>query len=174
MATVTRYSAAIRIMHWIMAILIIALLAMGWTMGQMEGPEKYQLMGIHKSLGLLALLLIIIRIALRLSSSVPASAKTVFGKLARIDHWLLYGFMFLIPASGFIMSWAGGRDTAFFSFFAIPGAVEKIPAIAGTAHSIHINANYGLGALIILHILAFAYHQFVEKEDLLKRISLKN
>ena len=145
---------------------------MGWRMGQLEPPAKFQLMGLHKSLGLLALILIGIRIVLRLTSAKPEQENTLQGKLAHIAHILLYGFMLIIPLSGLVMSWAGGHNTAFFSLFTIPGASEKLANISGVAHSIHVNGIYLLGSLIVLHIAGFIYHHFVQKDNLIERISL--
>ena len=169
-----RYSLFTSIMHWLMALLIIALLVMGWYMAQMpNGDEKYQLMGLHKSLGVLALILICLRVTGRMISKVAARGETLLDAIGRLSHLLLYLMMLVMPLSGIIMSWAGGRTTHVFSLFEIPGASEKIPGLASAAHSVHVTVIYGLGALIVLHIAAFFYHQFVKQDNIFHRISMR-
>ncbi len=115
MAVNLRHSLFTSYLHWLMAVLIIALLIMGWQMGQMpKGDEKYQLMGLHKSFGVLALLLICLRIPGRLISGATSPTLTIQDHIARITHLLLYLMMLIMPISGVIMSWAGGRAIHFF------------------------------------------------------------
>ncbi len=143
-------------------------------MGQMpKGPEKFEWMGLHKSLGVLALLLILLRITGRLFSRVVTAGHTLQDHIARLIHLLLYLMMLAMPISGVVMSWAGGRDTHFFSLLTLSGAREKLPAVAGFAHEIHVTLIYGFAALIVIHIAGFIYHQFIQKHDILHRISLR-
>ena len=71
-ANLGRYSLAMRIMHWVLAALIISLLIVGILMTEyMDAPGKFEYYKLHKAFGIMALFLIIIRIAIRFKTSSP-------------------------------------------------------------------------------------------------------
>ena len=171
-----RYPLIVRVMHWISALLILGLIGIGWYMAGLDRSVsyKFELYFWHKSFGVLALLLVITRIIIRLSSKVPALPDTmpkyeqVLGKLT---HGVLYLFMLGIPLGGYLMSNAGGRDVPFFGLV-MPSLIGENKELAGMLHQIHINAPYVLLAFITLHILAALKHCFFDKKehDVLKRM----
>ena len=81
MSTITTYSLAARIIHWAMALLLISLLLAGLAMVQSLEPWHLTLLSLHKSFGVMALVLVIIRLALRLSQQqqpdLPASGAAL-------------------------------------------------------------------------------------------------
>ena len=170
-----RYSFIHSLIHWLMACLIIALLATGYIMDDMpNGSEKYQLLGWHKSLGLLTLFLIVIRIITRMQSDVTHPPSALWETMVRkVTHSLLYLLMIIMPLSGAIMSWSAGYPIKFFSLFTIPGSEVEITSLASIARSFHFFTAYGLVILIALHLGAFLFKQFIKKEDIISRISLR-
>ena len=103
-----RYAAPARLLHWLMAVLIPAMLALGWTMMEVEddpGSDVY--FNLHKSLGLLLLLLLAARAAWRLShrpADLPPSVIcTIFGVVTST----------VMPSSGILASefWLTDRMT---------------------------------------------------------------
>ncbi|PJE80807.1 Cytochrome b561 [invertebrate metagenome] len=166
-----RYALPLRYLHWIMAILIIGLLCVGFYMeGLPRGEQKFFLMGWHKSFGFLVLLLIGLRIIVRLLTPVPPREQNRLGQIAFIVHFILYLMMVLMPFSGMLMSWAGGYGISFFSLFSIPGASEKMSELGNFSHEVHEVLGYIFAGLIIFHGAGFLYQQFIRKDNVLNRI----
>lgn len=150
------YNLSMRIIHWIMAIIIIGLIASGWYMVDISAkdPIKWTFYGIHKSFGVIIIGLIFLRVIVRVRSSIPP-LLTGFPKwtviLAKLVHGLLYIAMILIPLTGYIMSDAGGYGVKLFGI-SMPDFLEKNKEIAGLAHNLHGVLPYVLLAIIIVHI----------------------
>jgi len=169
------YSPASKMMHWLMALVIIGLLVVGLVMENMAmGPDKFEVMDWHKSFGVVALLLLFLRIPLRLINPVrplPEHSKSDVIK-AKVVKVLLYVLMFVMPVSGILMSQAGGHSVEMFGW-TIPtliGENEEWNQLAGATHGI---ASKVLIAAIVLHIAAAVFHKVVRKDDTLKRMSFR-
>ena len=95
-----QFNTATKIIHWLSALVIFGLLAVGFIMeGMPRGPEKFELIGLHKSIGVLALLLIIIRIPVRIMNPVgplPGTPRQDVIK-AKALQGLLYLMMLVMP-----------------------------------------------------------------------------
>ena len=157
-----------------MAVIILGMLGSGlYMVGLTWGDEKQNFYFLHKSVGLVILMLIVMRILVRTYTSVPYQDKTLLGKLASFAHFGLYVLMLSMPFSGVVMSWAGGHDIPFFSWFSIAGASEKLPEVASFANRTHEILGYCFLALIGLHILGFLVHWLIKKENRLERMTLR-
>ncbi|OED48063.1 hypothetical protein ACH42_02730 [Endozoicomonas sp. (ex Bugula neritina AB1)] len=170
-----KYPVLIRLLHWLMAIGILGLIGSGWFMADLDQDVsyKYDIYPWHKSFGILILFAFVIRLILRVISSIPKLPHTMPGhekKLAHSTHHLLYLMMFLVPASGYLMSSMGGRDTFLFKL--------KMPDIADNEewaaimHTIHEYSPYVLLGIIGLHVLGVLKHKFMDlpEHDVLKRM----
>ena len=166
-----------RAMHWLVSITILGLIACGWYMTSLDDSAsyKYDIYHWHKSFGVLVLFLLFARILIRWASRVPPLPEgmpTHEKLLARLVHWLLYLMMFLVPATGYLMSGAApGRTVPFFNW-TMPDLVEKNKEWAGLLHDIHIVIPYVLLGIVVLHILGALKHRFFDKpeNDVLKRM----
>ncbi len=174
---INKYSTLMRIMHWLMGITILGLIACGWYMTSLDNSVSYKqaIYHWHKSFGVLILFLLFARILIRLASRVPPLPETIQVHeklLARLVNWLLYLMMFLVPASGYLMSGAAPGKTVPFFNWTMPGLVEKNKALAGLLHGIHIVIPYILLGIVALHILGALKHRFFDKpeNDVLKRM----
>ncbi|MGB1091941.1 MAG: cytochrome b, partial [Oceanobacter sp.] len=100
------YSIASKLFHWVSALIIIVLMVVGMMMEDMEGPEKYELMGMHKSFGVLIFLVLIARVINRFMDPVDEvpGISPLNAKLAKAGHGLLYLCMIIMPISGVLMS----------------------------------------------------------------------
>ncbi len=177
MSTSNRYPFLMRAIHWLMAIAILGLIASGWYMAGLDQSVsyKYDIYPWHKSFGVLILFLLALRILIRLVSKVPPLPKTMpkleIG-LAHLGHGLLYLLMFLVPASGYLMSGAApGREVKFFDW-TLPNLVEKDKELAGLLHEVHTIIPYVLLGVIAVHLLAVIKHRFFDQpeNDSLKRM----
>lgn len=102
-----RYPLAIRVLHWIMAAIVLAMIALGWVMTSAgeSGPEV--LYPLHKSFGLLIFLLVSLRLVFCIWAGVP-ELPTGLGKwevaAAKAAHIALYVLMIVVPLIGYAMS----------------------------------------------------------------------
>lgn len=161
-------------LHWLMAILLIGLLILGLYMTRLPiSLEKLRLYGWHKEWGLLALGLVILRWLWRLGNAVPAFPNSLpyAQKLAaRAVHLAFYGFMFLLPITGWLMSSAAGLTVSFFGLFLLPNLVPANPDLEKLLVLVHEYLGYALIAAICVHVAAALWHHFFHKDDILRRI----
>ena len=117
-----KYALTSRILHWVMAILIIFLLGLGIFMSDFlseESPNRMEVYNLHKSLGVLVLILLFLRVINRLlthTPPLPFAISALEKKLAKFGHLALYFLMFTTPFSGYLMSSFAGYPVKFFSF----------------------------------------------------------
>lgn len=171
--TNSSYGLITKLFHWLMSIIIICLLIVGFTMTSMEpSADKWQLYSLHKSTGVVVLSLVVLRflwslinIQLNLPTDLPSWQKLA----SRITHYLLYIFMFLMPISGILMSRFGGHEVNVFNFFIIP-PLEKNLDLAGFFYNLHGISAFAFAGLIGLHISAGLYHHFIRKDNILIRM----
>lgn len=172
-----KYPVIMRFMHWLMAITILGMIGSGWFMAGLDpdiAPYKYDIYFWHKSFGVLAMLLIIARIAIRLSIKHPGlpEALPAFEKvLAKLAHFSMYLLMLAVPVSGILMSEFGGHAIPFFGL-TLPEVIENNKELAGLLHSIHTTIPYVLLGIIGLHILGALKHRFMDspENDVLKKM----
>ncbi|MBW8309632.1 MAG: cytochrome b [Candidatus Paracaedibacteraceae bacterium] len=158
-----------RLFHWISAFLLIGLLYVGLIMVDMvNSPEKFDLYRYHKSLGILVLGLIIMRLMWRWINITPTLPTP--GLASRLSAPVLYMLMLIMPVSGMIMSQAGGHPISFFGWFNVPILLEKNPSIGKLAWQIHGYTGKILIGVIALHFMAAFYHQWILKNNLLRRM----
>ena len=174
LTTSSKYPLSIRILHWLMAIIIICLLAVGLIMSDMPktDPLRGTLYSLHKSFGVTILMLFVLRLALRLKlgkpplpDSIPRSERI----LAELGHWALYGFMVAMPVSGYLMSTSYGLPVKWFSL-ALPKLVGIDKDRGMLASDFHTYAAYALIALLVLHVSAVLLHYVKHRTNLLRRM----
>ncbi len=102
-----RYNSVAQLLHWLTALAIIALLAIGWIMTDLpSGSAKFSLFQLHKSIGITVLLFTLVRLAWRLTHTappLPAGMTALQKKLAGAVHAVFYLLMVGMPLSGWIM-----------------------------------------------------------------------
>jgi len=167
-----RYSPVARALHWIMAILILFNLFLGFAHDAL--PREWKVMPVHKSIGLTVLALTVARILWRLTRRAPPlpAAMPAWEKgTARVTHFAFYAFMLIVPLSGWIMTSAGDRPLNWFFLFDVPKfAVAKGDAIVGISGEAHELLAFAWAALLILHVLAAVRHHVILKDGVLRRM----
>ena len=166
-----RFSLTMRIMHWAMAALLISMLAAGLLMVRSLEPWQLTLLTIHKSFGVLVAVLVIVRLIIRVFSTVPPLPQDL-GRLqaiiAKLSHGVLYGLMIAMPLSGYLMQYAAGRPIEVFGLFRLPASLKVDIERYAIFRELHGWLAIILIALIVLHVAAALHHQFVRKDDVLK------
>jgi cytochrome b561 len=168
------YAPALRWLHWLIAILILAAICLGVTAIYLpHGDVRSALLDTHKSIGITVLGLVLLRILFRVATGTPdyRPPLNAFNRYsAGAVHLGLYALMLAIPVSGYVHSSAGGHAFSWFGLYAVPQYVpadKTIDEAAGQAHYVFALA---IVALLILHVLATAWHVWVMKDGVFQRI----
>lgn len=175
MDTPFRYSAAQRALHWAMALIILVAIALGaWAATLPSGVSpRSQLLYVHKSLGMLALVLFVVRLVVRAAQGEPRwrvpLPKAIRGG-AHAAHWSLYLLMLAMPVSGYALSGAGGHPIPFFGLFQWPVLIEKSKAMSEAARGAHYWLAWIMGAIVAVHVAAALWHHIVRKDETLLRM----
>lgn len=167
------------LLHWLVAVFIIVLLAVGFYM---DANEVRALYPIHKSFGMVVFVLALLRVLWRLAKGFPPPAARYQPweqTLATIVHWVLLIGTLLFPLSGMIMSAMGGNGLAVFGVELFPMNPDPLhpgknmpidKAMAGNARAMHgILAWVMLGA-IALHVAGALKHHLIDGDGTLRRM----
>ena len=171
-----RYHGAQRLLHWAMAAVIIPALGLGLYCAYLQhgSAEREFLLDIHKSLGMTALALIVLRIPIRARLGEPdwrvrPTALVRIG--SRMAHGLLYGLMLLMPLTGYATSGAEGRSIPWFGLFDWPNLMPADRSLGRLAATIHHFGAYAFFAVLGLHLAAVAWHCLIRRDDVLSRMA---
>lgn len=170
----SKYPSPMRIMHWFMAFLLLAMIALGWRMSELDGEDlmRMKLYELHKSFGVTLLALVLLRLAIRLASALPKLPDGINpfeAKAAKLAYVLFYILMIAIPVSGYSMSTLFGFPVKWFGY-ELPRllAVDKI--LARDVAEWHEIMAYSLLALVIAHVAGAVKHKIKDKINLLPRM----
>ena len=158
------YGLLSRLLHWTMAAAILAMLALG-TLIAWSRPtlSNLWLFGLHKSVGLCLLGLVIVRIAWHLLSPPPVPSGTPGTwqlRLALSVHRAIYVLLVAIPLSGWFASSASGIDTVFFGTWVVPSIAPPEPGLSDIGFAIHRLLTKVFGLLLIVHVAGAFRHGF--------------
>jgi len=169
---VSRYHPALVVLHWALALLIIAALALGaLVMVKIPNtdPMKFEALRSHMSGGMAILVLMRIRLVIRSRTAHPAPVSAwhpLLDRLAWLSHRMFYGTVVVMAGSGIVMALQTGLfDTVFFGQGRLPADFWAFPI-----RSVHYIASRILMALIAIHVVAAFYHALVLRDGLLKRM----
>lgn len=184
------YPRGIQAFHWFQAGGFLA--AIGLVLAAQQLPNKKngdpindkrvetrtEYMNLHKSIAVLMAAAFVPRVALRLTSKIPAPpAGAAWEHITHnVAHGLLYGALLWMPLSGLAMGYYSGFGVPFFGFGRIPGADEKSKDkdLAGFFYKWHTLAGQGLEYLVLAHIGAVGYHFIIKRQNVLTRMLKKN
>lgn len=169
-----RYDLPMQVMHWAIALLVIAAFVIVQLVEDMpRGPERVAMMGLHKSIGVCVLGLVVARLgwrAARPQPDLPAGMSPLLGLAARAGHAGLYLLMILVPLIGIIMSQLNGRPVAVFGLFTLPTLFAPDKELGEVLEGMHEVAGNLILVLSGLHAVAALYHQYILKDHVLERM----
>ncbi len=170
----TTYTPVAKSLHWLMAVLILGLLALGIYMHELPlSPQKLTLYSWHKWAGVSVFALVWLRLAWRVTHrppALPASMSPPMRLAAHAGHTALYGLMVVIPVTGWLMSSAKGFQTVWFGVLPIPDLVGRDKALGDFLQEAHEALNLLLMLTLGGHLAAALWHHFVLKDDTLRRM----
>lgn len=167
------YSIAMRTLHWVMAAMMLYVIIVGILIGNGFKVGKHY--DWHRATGFLLMLLAIIRIIISKMSKPPVpkhvGEKGVQQTAAITVHFLLYAALLIQPFLGWYATNAWGvKNIPFFFGMTLPQIVEKDRELGNMLLGIHYWLGLVIAALVLIHIAAALMHQFVLKDNLIKRM----
>jgi cytochrome b561 len=170
-----RYSLAMIVVHWLMALGILTTFGVGLYMVDIPGitPFKLKLFNWHKWLGVTLFLLVLFRILIRMASQTPkypAHWGRKMALIAKLGHWALYVLMLAVPIFGYLYSLAAGFPVVLFGLIELPVLIDKDLMLKDLFKTLHELSGKGLVFLVAGHVLMALKHQFLDNEDILSRI----
>jgi cytochrome b561 len=167
----TRFAVAL---HWIVAAVVFAQFSLGWLMQEIAkqppGPRA-SAFNVHKSIGLVILGLMLVRIAWRLSHPAPPlpAMPRWQARAALANHVLLYALLVAMPLAGYLGSAFSGYPVRFFGIM-LPSWAPKSDAMKHAMSEVHLVAPWLLAAAVLLHLAAVVKHAMVDRDGLLARM----
>lgn len=170
----TGYTRTAIAFHWLMAALIVANFPLGLYMSDLPlSPHKLQLYAYHKWTGIVILILLVLRLLWRATHRPP---QMVAGMprwqvlSAHATHLGLYSLMLAVPLTGWLMSSALGFQVVLFGVLPLPDLIAANKAAGQQLKTVHELLNYGLLALVVLHVGAALQHHFIHRDSTLGRM----
>ena len=175
--TPQRYGMVAIVLHWAMAVLLIVLTVLGLYMVRLPDAgydtEKITLILVHKAVGMVALVLVLLRLLWRLGAALPQLSPGLpewQQVAARFVHLLFYALLFALPLTGWVMSSAGGYPVTFFGGFDLPDITGLDDWLFRVSIVVHRWLAYALIVLLALHAGAALHHHWSLRDDTLRRI----
>ncbi len=162
-------------LHWLVAVLVVGLFALGWWMTGLDYYSSWYQTApfIHKSLGMVLVLLLVARLIWRFINIQPDDEPGIPRWqfiLAHGIHHMLYLLLFVIVISGYLISTADGRGIEVFGWFSVPALVSNLPEQEDIAGVVHWYVALILMGLVLIHMLAALTHHFIDRDRTLKKI----
>lgn len=165
-------------LHWVMALAILFMFGLGLYMVELSYYDAWyrSSLDLHKSLGVLLFLVLVLRIIWRTINVEPKPLSKDGGSArfeviaAKFAHRALYLLMLLLMLSGYLISTADGRGIEVFNIVEVPGLgefVENQEDVAGEAHEY---IAWILISLVLVHVMAALKHHFIDRDGTLKRM----
>ena len=163
-----------RFLHWGSALLVVSAFALAWTFSAL-GPSELSsgLVGIHRSVGLTILLLVVLRVASRALvplPPLPQTTRTWERGLARLVQGALYLCLLSMPIVGWFGSSANADTVSFLGVFALPDLTGPDQDLADRVFQVHEVIGYMILALTMLHVAGALRHHLVKRDGVLTRM----
>ena len=171
------YGKLAKVLHWGLALMLIVLISVGTYMTGLDksDPSRLQIIGVHKSFGVIFMQLAILRLIWSRINQSPALPEVLAGWekiLSRTVTASLYILMLAIPFSGFAMTNFAGFPVNIFGLIEMPQLFNKNIEMADLAKQAHLILVYTLVAAIFMHIAGALKHRFLDapEADVLPRM----
>jgi len=173
----TSFTRTARLLHWLMAPLLIAMLCIGVVMVA-SLTLRPMLIALHRPLGIAILLLAVLRLIYRWRHPpppLPPSLPHWQARAARASHWLLYALMLALPLIGWAMLSAGGYPVPLAFGLHLPPIAPHHALLYGWLHQAHVVLAWSLAAMILLHLAGALHHAWIRQDGVFSAMtSLKS
>lgn len=162
-----RFAPIQRLLHWFMAICIIAMFFIGVGMVSTIMPKYLPLISIHKSLGASILILALIRMAVRLhygAPPLPADLPEPMKLAAHLSHYALYGLMIVMPLLGWAMLSAAAYPVVLYGGIQLPPLLPQSDRLHTALWNAHYYLAFAFFALVLMHVAAALFHALIRHD----------
>jgi len=170
----SHFAPLARLLHWLMAVMIIAMLFIGAGMVASVSERHEWLLHIHKPLGIAILLLVLVRLVVRFSTRTPPLPADMPGwqaLAAKLSHYLLYALMLAMPLIGWSMISASGEPVMLGESLRLPSIVAANANTFTLLRSAHTYLAYLFFLTILLHLAAALFHAWIRRDDVLQSMA---
>jgi cytochrome b561 len=167
------YDATTKLLHWLTALLVLALFGLSQLWGYIpDRPTRALMVHTHVGLGVLLCVTIVLRIVWRLGFGrrLPWADPGVQGLAAHGMHLLLYGLIVVQAVDGLSRRWVRGRGVEFFTWFDIPSPITHNEALRPAINWVHNWNAWLIMVLVAGHVAAALFHHYVIRDGLLRRM----
>ena len=169
-----RFPVFSRLLHWLMAVMILVMLFIGVIMAATEAPNYGALVALHRPLGIAILVLVVIRLVNRLifpPPPLPDSVPPVQRLAAHASHWALYALMFAMPLIGWGMLSAAGYPIVLVGGLQLPPILSQDPVLYATLRRAHTILAFAFYAVFLLHMAAALLHGLVKRDGVFESMA---
>ncbi len=169
-----RFAIQSRILHWLMAAALLAMIFIGVAMVASLG-DYHTLLSIHRPLGILILLLAIIRLANRMLTKLPPFPPTMSAlerRIASSSEHLFYALMIALPLVGWGMLSAGSFPIVMFGSVHLPPILPANPTLFAILRGTHTVLAYLLFFTFLAHLSAVLFHTLIVRDRILDRMAI--
>tara|TARA_B100000678_G_scaffold158690_1_gene132607 strand:+ start:90 stop:686 length:597 start_codon:yes stop_codon:yes gene_type:complete len=169
------FHPALRAIHWLMVIMVFAMLFIGFGMVSTAGPAYLSLLALHRPVGIAILVLVLARLPLRLATGAPPLPEDLPSLQKRIawgSHILLYLTLFAMPLIGWGMLSAGGYPVLITKAITLPPILPHDLQLYGFLREVHTVIAVLFFALILGHLAAALMHGLIRRDGVLRSMTV--
>jgi cytochrome b561 len=169
-----RFPFVSRVLHWLMALMVLAMLFIGTGMAASVSERYRFLIAIHRPLGLAVLILVAIRLINRLINPpppLPDSLPPLQRVAAKASHVLLYALMFIIPLLGWGMLSAAPYPVVIYGSLRLPPILPQNPDLYSWLRELHGDFAYLLFAVFVVHLGAALMHGLIRRDGVFESMA---
>ncbi|WP_407177201.1 cytochrome b [Bradyrhizobium sp. STM 3562] len=167
------YGTTAKIFHWLIVALLVVQYPIGWLMPDIHrGQQPGVGMILHISFGISILILIVLRLAWRLSHPVaPESTLPPWQRLSsELMHWMLYFLVLATTLTGWLFASFRGWSVSYFYLFPLPMLASDNAAAGKAIDGLHQAAEWTLLVFIVFHVVAAFAHMFIYRDRVMQRM----
>jgi len=164
-------------LHWGIGVLLLAEIAFGLALDEIAPrgtPARAGVINLHKSIGIVLGVMIVVRIAWRIGHALPPWPATMSARrqrAARVGHVALYACMAIAPLAGYLGSNFSKFGVRFFGITLAPWGPDW-PAAYTLLVGVHDASTYLLLALVVGHVAMALEHALIERDGVFARVAL--
>ncbi len=166
------FTAVARLLHWVMAAMILTMLGIGSAMVASLG-QYHALVAVHRPLGIAVLVLAVLRLANRLFNPpppLPASVSKRERLAATAAEYTMYALMITLPLVGWGMLSAAHLPVLMWGSVRLPEILPHSAALYAGLRTTHTVLAAGFLVVILSHLAAVLYHSLVVGDGLWRRM----
>ncbi|MGB6397609.1 MAG: cytochrome b [Bradyrhizobium sp.] len=167
MSIQARFPAASRLLHWLMAPMIVAMLFIGVGMAATVSKRYELLASIHRPLGIAIFVLCVIRIVNRLINpppELPDMLPSLQRFAAKASHIVLYALMFIMPLVGWGMLSAARYPIVLYGPLRLPPILPHDLTLYAWLRDLHTDLAYLFFATFLVHLGAALFHGLIRRD----------